>query len=100
MNNRHRRGRPCSRRRIAADPRSRYFKPRGIPLSALETVALAAEELEAVRLKNLLGLDQRQCARRMDTSPATLQRLLSAAYYKIAIALTEGKAIRIEDRGT
>jgi len=43
----------------------------------------------------MLKLDQRECAERMNTSPATLQRILSSANEKIAIALVEGKAIRI-----
>ena len=62
---------------------------------ALDVVELKKEELEAMRLKNIKNLNQRECAEKMKTSPATLQRILSSAYQKIAIALTEGKAIKI-----
>lgn len=56
---------------------------------------LKEEELEAVRLKNIKKFDQRECAQKMNTSPATFQRILSSAHEKIAVALVEGKAIKI-----
>ena len=34
-----------------------YFKPRGVPLSDLEVVSLAVEELEALRLVDVEGLE-------------------------------------------
>ena len=61
----------------------------------LETVKLTAEELEALRLKNLKDLDQTQCAEMMKTSQSTFQRILSSAYKKITEALVIGKAIKI-----
>jgi predicted DNA-binding protein (UPF0251 family) len=88
-------GRPYLRRKINFDPKVRYFKPQGIPMSALEFIELKEEELEAIRLKNIKNLDQKDCAKKMHTSSATLQRILSSAYKKIAEALVEGKAIRI-----
>jgi len=93
---RNRRGRPCQRRRINFAPRVRYFKPQGVKMSDLELVNISLEELEAIRLKNIQELDQRECADRMKTSPATFQRILVRANQKIAKALSEGKAIKIE----
>jgi uncharacterized protein len=90
-----RRGRPCLRKRVAFDPKVKYFKPQGVPLFSLEIVEISREELEAVRLKNLKKFDQKECADKMKTSPATLQRLLAGSYEKIADALVNGKAIRI-----
>lgn len=92
-----RRGRPQLRRRINVDLQSRYFKPQGIPMVDLEIIRLKDEELEALRLKNIEGLDQRACAKKMDTSPATVQRILSAAYKKMSDALINGKAIKIDE---
>jgi len=92
---RNRIGRPCLKRRINFDPKAVFFKPAGIPASQLEIIELKKEELEAIRLKNIKDLDQRECAKKMNTSPATLQRILSSAYKKIAIALIEGKVIKI-----
>ena len=93
----NRKGRPCLRRKINFNPKIRYFKPRGVPVSSLEVFELKEEELEAMRLKNIKKLDQRECAEKMNTSPATLQRILSSAYEKIALALVEGGAIKIID---
>ena len=90
-----RRGRPCLKRRVNFDPKIRYFKPQGVPVSMLEMIELKEEELEALRLKNIKKLDQQECAKKMNTSPATLQRILSSAHEKITIALIEGRAIKI-----
>lgn len=92
----NRRGRPCGRRRVNFDPQVRYFKPQGVKMSDLELVELSLEELEAIRLKNIKNLDQRECADIMETSPATFQRILARANQKIAEALSKGKAIKIE----
>lgn len=61
----------------------------------LEIVELTTEELEAIRLKNLEDFDQAGCAKKMNTSTSTLQRILGSAYKKIAEALINGKAIKI-----
>ncbi|MCD6387734.1 MAG: DUF134 domain-containing protein, partial [Methanophagales archaeon] len=53
-------------------------------------------ELESIRLKDLLGLTQEEAARRMGVSQPTFHRILQAARRKIASALVEGKALRIE----
>jgi predicted DNA-binding protein (UPF0251 family) len=87
--------RPKLPRRIRFEPRATYFKPRGIPLRHLDVVELTFEEAEALRLKNLEDLDQIECAKKMNTSQSTFQRILSSAYKKTSEALIEGKAIRI-----
>jgi predicted DNA-binding protein (UPF0251 family) len=73
-----------------------YFKPAGIPLRSLEEVRLSVEEAEAIRLKDLEGLEQEQGAEKMNISRPTFQRVLSSARQKMADALLNGKAIRIE----
>ena len=94
-NNRKRLGRPCLKKNIDFQHEPRFFKPQGVPMIKLDIVDLNCEELEALRLKNIENLDQRECAERMGTSPATLQRILANAYKKISLALIEGKAIEI-----
>jgi predicted DNA-binding protein (UPF0251 family) len=89
-------GRPTKWRRVGLIPQIAYFKPAGLPLSALEEVCLPVEEAEALRLKDLEGLEQGACADQMNISRPTFQRLLGAARRKIADALIHGKAIRIE----
>ena len=87
--------RPRLCRRIRFFPNVRYFKPQGVPLRFLEVIDLTAEEVEALRLKNIKDLDQIECAKLMKTSQSTFQRILASAYKKISQALIQGKAIRI-----
>jgi uncharacterized protein len=88
--------RPFKCRRVSFVPGVTYFKPAGIPLRILEEIQLTVEELEATRLKELESMDQEQCAEKMNISRQTFQRVLAAARQKIADALLNGKAIRIE----
>lgn len=89
-------GRMPKWRRVSLMPQVTYFKPAGIPMRHLEEVCLSVEEAEAIRLKDLDGLDQEECARTMKVSRPTFQRVLSSARKKMAEALMKGKAIRIE----
>jgi len=83
-------------RRVAFIPEITYFKPAGIPLRILEEVRLSVEEAEAIRLKDLEGFEQEECAQRMNISRPTFHRVLGSARSKLADALLGGKAIRIE----
>jgi len=88
--------RPKRIRQVATQPRTDYFKPRGILLRELSEVVLAIEELEALRLADLDDLDQATGAERMGVSRATFARVLHEARQKVADALVHGKAVRIE----
>jgi predicted DNA-binding protein (UPF0251 family) len=73
-----------------------FFKPAGVPLRVLEEVRLTVEEAEALRLKELEGMEQEEGADKMNISRPTFQRVLASARKKVADALLNGKAIRIE----
>jgi len=88
--------RPSKCRRVEFLPGVTYFKPAGVPLRTLEEVQVSVEEAEAIRLKDLEGLEQEQGAERMNISRPTFQRVLASARQKMADALLNGKAIRIE----
>jgi uncharacterized protein len=62
----------------------------------LEEVSLSVDEAEAIRLKDLEGLEQEEGADKMGISRPTFQRILASARQKVADALLRGKAIRIE----
>jgi len=62
----------------------------------LETVELAKDELEAIRLTDLEGHYQEQAAEQMGVSRQTLGNILKRAHKKIAEALIQGKAIQLE----
>jgi predicted DNA-binding protein (UPF0251 family) len=88
--------RPRLCRRVRFSPNVTYFKPRGIPLRQLEEVILHVEEYEAVRLKDLEGFEQEECAKKMNISQPTFHRLVLSARKKVADAIINGKAIKIE----
>jgi len=88
--------RPKHIRQVHILPPVDYFKPRGIPMRELEEVALAVEEFEALRLADLGGLDQARAAQHMGVSRPTFARVVHAARAKVADALVNGKALRIE----
>ncbi len=87
--------RPPKTRSVAFRPEVTYYKPAGTPLRELEEECLCVDELEALRLSDMDGLDQEACARRMNVAQSTFQRIVSSARGKVATALVTGKAIRI-----
>ena len=88
--------RPTKWRRVSTVPAVVYFKPAGVPLRELTEVAVGVEEMEAIRLRDVEGLEQEECARMMAISRPTFHRVLASARRKIADALTGGRALRIE----
>ncbi|NMB56996.1 DUF134 domain-containing protein [Candidatus Beckwithbacteria bacterium] len=90
--------RPKIPRCVRFNPNVVYFKPQGIPLQMLEEVALRADELEALKLYDVDGLEQTKAAEKMKISQPTFARILDSAYKKVAAALVKGKAIRIESK--
>jgi uncharacterized protein len=87
--------RPIKCRRVNFFPEVKYFKPAGIPIRNIEEVCLSIEEVEAIRLKDMEGLEQEESAEMMNISRPTFHRVLNSAHHKIAEALFRGKAIRI-----
>jgi predicted DNA-binding protein (UPF0251 family) len=88
--------RPRKPRFVEFLPAVTYFKPAGVPMAVLDEICLGVDELEALRLKDLEGLEQEECAKRMNLAQSTFQRLLSSAREKLTRGIVEGKAIRIE----
>jgi predicted DNA-binding protein (UPF0251 family) len=66
-----------------------------VPLSLLKEVELSLAEMEAVRLCDYSDLEQTEAAKKMGVSQSTLQRILTLARKKIAKAIIEGQAIKI-----
>lgn len=88
--------RPKKERFVECEPGERCFRPRCKKLSELERVSLSIDEFEAVRLYDLEGLEQSEVAGRMNVHRSTVSRMLDSAHRKIADALVNIKAIRIE----
>jgi uncharacterized protein len=88
--------RPFKCRRIGGPPQADYFKPRGVPLADLPEVHLTMDEVEAVRLADLLGLYQEEASKRMDVSRQTFGNIIESGRKKIADAIVNAKALKIE----
>jgi len=88
--------RPKKTRWVKCMPGERCFKPLCKPLNKLKGVYLTLDEFEAVRLACLEGLKQVEAAKLMKISRPTFSRIETSAHKKIADALVNIKAIRIE----
>ena len=74
----------------------RAYKPTGKPMSELQRVPIAEDELESLRLCDLQGLSQAEAGVHMGVSRGTVQRILASARRKTADALTGCKALVLE----
>ena len=70
------------------------FRPMG--MQGYEAVMLSVDEFEAIRLKDLEKMDQKDAAGEMDVSQPTFSRIIESAREKVADAIVNGKEIRIE----
>ena len=85
--------RPRKCRRICALPRWNTFGQ--LEGGAAELVEMAVEEYEAVRLIDLLGCTQEECAGQMGVARSTVQQVYDRARRKLATALVEGRQLVI-----
>ncbi|MFH1493154.1 MAG: DUF134 domain-containing protein [Candidatus Omnitrophota bacterium] len=88
--------RPFRCRRVRCRPDANYFKPRGIPADLLDEIDLTMDELEAIRLADLEGNYQEDAAKKMNVSRQTFGNIVISAHKKIADALVNSKALKIE----
>ena len=88
--------RPTKWRKIENMPLISYFIPSDKEVADAPKNTLLLEELEAIRLKDLEGLEQSDCAEKMEVSRPTFQRILLSAREKIADSLVNGKGVHIE----
>ena len=85
--------RPRKCRRICHMPPAREFLPAG---ESAGEVRLTLDEVECLRLLDVEGLTQEQCAAQMEVARATAALICAGARAKVADALAHGKAIRIQ----
>jgi predicted DNA-binding protein (UPF0251 family) len=88
------RGRRRGKRWVSEVPLARCFLPPGC--QEQEAICLTVEELEAVRLVDLLDLEQEEAALYMGISRKALWNDLTSARRKIATALVYGTGLRID----
>ncbi len=88
--------RPKKERWVECKPGERCFRPLCMAPDKAGGVFLTIDEFEAVRLYDLEGLEQAEVARKMNVHRSTVSRMLDSAHKKIADALVNIKAIKIE----
>ena len=88
--------RPRRTRRIFFQPDVTYFKPIGIPMINLKEIVLNFDELETIRLIDFEGMEQNKAGKKMKISQSTLSRLLRTGRKKLADAIINGQAIKIQ----
>jgi len=88
--------RPKKTRWVTCEPGERCFRPQCKPESGLEGVILNLDEFEVLRLTHLESYDQEKIAKQMKIHQSTISRILTSAHKKVADALVNIKAIRIE----
>ncbi len=86
--------RPCKRRRICAMPKYADFGPLDSD-DARTVIAMTVDEFEAIRLIDLEGLNQEECAARMDVARTTAQAIYLSARKKLAESLIGGRRLRV-----
>lgn len=88
--------RPQKTRTVKCLPGERCFRPKCKPLSQVDSIYLTIDEFEAVRLADFEELKHAQAAQKMKISRPTFTRIVASARKKVADALVNIKAIRIE----
>ncbi|MGE1061719.1 DUF134 domain-containing protein [Megasphaera paucivorans] len=89
--------RPQRCRRVCSMPRSGEFAPAGIACpNTIDTVIMSIDEYEVIRLIDLVGLTQEQCALQINVARTTVTGIYDVARRKIADALVHGKRLLIE----
>ena len=74
------------------------FKPRDIPVRELEIITVSVDEIMAIKMKDIEGLQQIEIAEKMSISQSTLARTLAQAHQKIALALINGYCIKLNNK--
>lgn len=88
--------RPRKGRKVCCLPNNNRFGPLNMKDHPDQFVVMAIDEYETIRLIDLEGCTQEECADQMHIARTTVQRIYSDARKKIAQALVEGKILKIE----
>ena len=85
--------RPRKWRRVCCMPGSQSFGP--LDGQAGARIVMGIDEFETIRLIDLEGLSQEECAQRMDVARTTAQAIYSSARAKLAECLVKGLELSI-----
>ena len=88
--------RPCKRRRICCLPECSMFGPQKADMSEPQIITMTLDEFETIRLIDLEGMKQEECAEQMQIARTTAQAVYNSARSKLAECLIKGKELHIE----
>lgn len=88
--------RPRKCRRVCCLPKSTLFGPINKDDRDINTIVMAIDEYETIRLIDLEGMMQEECAEKMNVARTTVQRIYNDARLKLAKSLVNGCTLKIE----
>ncbi|MGI6257513.1 MAG: DUF134 domain-containing protein [Anaerovoracaceae bacterium] len=87
--------RPRKRRHVRGQPHTNRFGPLGSRAALNGSIDMELDEYETIRLIDLEGLTQEECALQMKVARTTVQGIYGEARKKIAESLVNGKMLQI-----
>lgn len=88
--------RPRKRRKVCCLPDCNRFGPLNAPINQEHFIAMTVDEYETIRLIDLEGFMQEECAHQMNIARTTVQGIYNEARKKLAESLVNGTLLRIE----
>lgn len=88
--------RPRKWRRVCQLPSNNKFGPFNAEINQEHFVTMTIDEYETIRLIDLEGFTQEECAKQMSVARTTVQGIYIDARKKLAESLVNGKILRIE----
>jgi len=88
--------RPRKWRRVCCLPECNRFGPLNADTSPENYIMMTVDEYESIRLIDLLGLTQEECASQMNIARTTVQAMYNKARRKLAESLVNSKLLCIE----
>lgn len=88
--------RPRKWRRVCEVPETNLYGPLHGNRRERQVILMSVEEYETVRLIDMEGMTQEECAEQMGVARTTVQRIYTDARNKLATSLVEGYILKIE----
>ena len=88
--------RPIKWRKVCKLPDNDQFGPLNIPKKPKEHIYMTIDEYETIRLIDIEGFTQEECAKQMNIARTTVQGIYKMARNKLAESLVNGKVLHIE----
>lgn len=88
--------RPRKWRKVCCLPETKLFGPINASINQESFIKMTVDEYETIRLIDLEGFIQEECADQMNIARTTVQRMYNDARKKLAESLVNGKVLTIE----